>query len=242
MPRRSKQPNPATDPPDAASAEPDMAVMQVKVWLVGISPMVWRRLQVPGTCTLRELHGMIQIAMGWEGIHLYQFCLRSRRYGSWEVSASSPDVTLAALKLRRGTRFTYEYDLNIPWRHEIRIEENQLHAEPGTALPRCIAGDGACPPEDCGGPENFMTACDGRFSLDALEDLDTMMEIFQRVVAGDGSDILSDILDQEARSRLEEALGRAKEREAAQGQPFSQRSVNTRLRKGEYLDLMHQQY
>ena len=24
---------------------------------------------------------------------LYQFCLRSRRYGSWEVSASSPDVT-----------------------------------------------------------------------------------------------------------------------------------------------------
>jgi hypothetical protein len=31
------------------------------------------------------------------------------------LSASSPDVTLAALKLRRGARFTYEYDLNIPW-------------------------------------------------------------------------------------------------------------------------------
>ena len=52
--------------------------------------------------------------MGWEGIHLYEFCLRFRRYGSWEVSASSPDVTLAALKLRRGARFTYGYDLNIP--------------------------------------------------------------------------------------------------------------------------------
>ncbi len=54
--------------------------MQVKVWLLGLSPMVWRRLLVPHTCTLRELHGMIQVAMGWEGIHLYQFCLRSRRY------------------------------------------------------------------------------------------------------------------------------------------------------------------
>ena len=70
--------------------------------------MVWRRVLVPSPCTLCELHGVIQVAMGWEGIHLYQFCLRSRRYGSWEVSASSPGVTLAALKLRKGTRFAYE--------------------------------------------------------------------------------------------------------------------------------------
>ena len=33
--------------------------------------MVWRRLLVPDTCTLRELHGAVQVAMGWEGIHLY---------------------------------------------------------------------------------------------------------------------------------------------------------------------------
>ena len=36
---------------------------------------------------------------------------------------------------------------------------------------RCDAGGGACPPEDCGGPESFMAACDDRFSFDALEDL-----------------------------------------------------------------------
>ena len=105
--------------------------MQVKVWLLGISPVVWRRVLVPDTCTLRELHGVIQVAMGWEGIHLYQFCLRSQRYGSWEVSVSSPDVTLAALKLRKGGRLMYEYDLNIPWRREVRIEENRLDAASG---------------------------------------------------------------------------------------------------------------
>ncbi len=60
---------------------------------------------VPTTLMLRELHGVIQVAMGWEGYHLYQFCLRARRFGSWELSASSPDVTLAALKLRKGARF-----------------------------------------------------------------------------------------------------------------------------------------
>ena len=118
--------------------------MQFKVWLLGISPMVWRRMLVPDTCTLRELHGTIQVAMGREDIHLYQFRLRSCRYGSWEVSSWSPDVTPAELKLRRGVRFTYEYDLNIPWRHEVRIEETRLDAGPGKALPRYIAGDGAC--------------------------------------------------------------------------------------------------
>ena len=92
--------------------------VQIKVWLLGISPMVWRRVLVPSVYTLRQLHGVIQVAMGWEGIHLYQFCLRAARHGSWELSASSPEVALAALQLRKGARFTYEYDLNIPWRHE----------------------------------------------------------------------------------------------------------------------------
>ena len=94
--------------------------------------------------------------MGQEGIHLHQFFLRSGRYGAWEASASSPDVTLAALKLRRGARFAYEYDLNVPWRHEVRIEETRLYATPGKAYPTCMAGDCACPPEYCGGPRSAM--------------------------------------------------------------------------------------
>ncbi|WP_245420776.1 MULTISPECIES: plasmid pRiA4b ORF-3 family protein [Mesorhizobium] len=32
--------------------------------------MVWRRVQVSSTMTLREFHGVLQVAMGWEGIHL----------------------------------------------------------------------------------------------------------------------------------------------------------------------------
>ncbi|MEJ7747412.1 MAG: plasmid pRiA4b ORF-3 family protein [Luteimonas sp.] len=227
-----------TETPPMAETE---AILQIKVWLVGISPMVWRRVLVPAAFSLRELHGVIQVAMGWEGIHLYDFQLRAARYGSWELSASSPDVTLAKLRLRKGARFVYEYDLNIPWRHEVRIED-RLGQETGKTYPLCTGGSGACPPEDCGGPESFMAGRDERFSFDALEDLDTMAEVMQRVMAADGSDTLSDVIDEDTRWRLEEAVERAKAREVAQGRPFSRRAVNASLRDDEHHNLMHQQY
>src|SRR5215213_7808357 len=160
--------------------------------------MVWRRVLVPNTCTLRELHGATQVAMRWEGIHLYQFCLRAARYGSWELSAASPEVTLAALQLRKGARFAYEYDLNIPWRHEVRIE-NRIEPEYGKAYPVCIGGSGACPPEDCGGPEAYLAGLSDMVSMAALEDLGTMAEIIGQVVLERRTALLD---DEETRWRL----------------------------------------
>ena len=49
------------------------AILQLKVRLLGISPMIWRRVLVPESVSLRELHGVVQLAMGWEGIHLFEF-------------------------------------------------------------------------------------------------------------------------------------------------------------------------
>jgi hypothetical protein len=189
-----------TEPATPSPSDPP-AVVQVKVWLVGISPMVWRRVLVLSGCTLRELHGVFQVAMGWEGIHLYQFCLRAARYGSWELSASSPDVTLAALQFRKGARFVYEYDLNVPWRHEVRIEDRrQLGA--GKTYPTCTGGSGACPPEDCGGPAAFMAGRDGMLSSDAIEDLETIAEIIGQVALDRRPEVLD---DDETRWRLESA-------------------------------------
>jgi hypothetical protein len=201
--------------------------------------MIWRRVLVPATFTLRELHGVIQVAMGWEGIHLYNFHLHAARYGSWEVAASSPDITLATLRFRKGQRFIYEYDLNIPWHHEVRIED-RLEPEARKTYPVCTGGDGACPPEDCGGPASFMDHRDDRLSFDALEDLDTMVEVLQQIALKDGSEVLA--LDQDTSWRLEDALDRARAREQAQGRPFSRREVNANLRDGEHLNLMHQQW
>lgn len=213
------------------------AVLQIKVWLTGISPMVWRRVLVPASFTLREMHGVIQVAMGWDGIHLYQFRLRAARYGSCELAAASPDVTLAALRLRKGARFVYEYDLNLPWRHEVRLED-RLEPEAGKTYPICAAGDGACPPEDCGGPDAFMEHRDDILSLDSRDDLAIMAGIIDDVARERRLEILD---DDETRWQLEQAVERSRARERAQGKPFSRRAVNARLDRGAHRDLMHQQ-
>ena len=142
MKRRRK--SPGSEEKSSVIAADAAAILQVKVWLTGISPMVWRRVLVPASLTLRELHGVIQVAMGWDGIHLYDFQLRAARYGSFEVGASSPDVTLAALRFRKGARFIYEYDLNIPWRHEVRIE-NRLEPDARKTYPVRVSTCGVGP-------------------------------------------------------------------------------------------------
>ncbi len=60
-------------------------IYQLKIRLLGISPMIWRRVLVPASTTLRELHGILQVAMGWEGIHLFVVDIHAVRYGSFEL-------------------------------------------------------------------------------------------------------------------------------------------------------------
>ena len=54
-----------------ARPEESTPIVQLKVRLLGISPMIWRRVLVPESVSLRELHGILQMRMGWDGIHLY---------------------------------------------------------------------------------------------------------------------------------------------------------------------------
>tara|TARA_R110002049_G_scaffold213215_1_gene384538 strand:+ start:272 stop:502 length:231 start_codon:yes stop_codon:yes gene_type:complete len=70
-------------------------ILQLKVRLVGISPMIWQRVLVPTTTALRQLHGILQVAMGWEGIHLFLFDLHAVRYGLLELFATNPVSTAA---------------------------------------------------------------------------------------------------------------------------------------------------
>ena len=141
--------------------------------------------------------------MGWESWHLFQFHLRAICFGSWELSARPPDITLQELRLRKGARFTYEYDLNIPWRHELRLED-RLDPVPKRAYPYCVDGHEACPPEDCGGPAAHLVQRDAWYSLEAHEDLADMADILKQVVIEKRFEVLK---DSETRDELEELLG-----------------------------------
>ena len=135
-------------------------IYQLKVLLLGVSPMIWRRLLVRGDTTIADLHFIVQITMGWSDIHLHRFNIHGKDYGIARIggigfSDDPHKVRLADFRLRINERFFYEYDFNSDWRHQIRVE-SILTAEPYRRYPVCINGRRTCPPEDCGGPWAFM--------------------------------------------------------------------------------------
>ena len=106
-----------------SSPEESTRVVQLKARLLGISPMIWRRVLVPSSVSLNELHGILQVSMGWEGIYLYYFDIYAVHYGSFELSTESPDTALSRFRFREGGRFAYLYDMGDYWENEVRVEK-----------------------------------------------------------------------------------------------------------------------
>jgi hypothetical protein len=133
---------------------PGDPVFQVKITLDGVAdPPVWRRLLVPADIRLDRLHQVIQVAMGWEDYHLHVFSDGRTQYGIPDPELGFRDerkATLRDLAGGEGGRVRYTYDFGDDWKHDVVVEK-LLAAEPGMGYPVCVAGAGACPPEDCGG-------------------------------------------------------------------------------------------
>lgn len=129
---------------------------QLKVTLLQVKPPVWRRLVLPGQWHLGRVHDAVQIAMGWEDMHLHVF-----RSGEREIGRPDGDLMgdlereqtarLADIVAGVGDRFDYWYDFGDDWIHRLVVEDVLPHA----AAARCTGGRGACPPEDCGGPWRY---------------------------------------------------------------------------------------
>lgn len=135
-------------------------VYQLKVWILEISPMVWRRILVRSDSTIADLHYTIQIAIGWSDLHLNRFHIHGQEYGVYHDGGTSfsdnPElVLLSTFGFRTRERFLYEYDFGDAWQHEIRVEKC-LPLEPKKIYPVCIDGKHAVPPEECGGALAYM--------------------------------------------------------------------------------------
>jgi hypothetical protein len=138
------------------------AMISLKVTLRNTKPPIWRRILMPVSMTLADLHLAIQTAMGWYNCHLHEFDVDGRRYGDpsykddWDDEAVADESCLRLSALARSgvTRFRYIYDFGDRWEHDILIEK----ASPTgvmKARPACTAGKRNCPPEDCGGPWGY---------------------------------------------------------------------------------------
>ena len=119
--------------PDSA----ERVIYQLKVVLLGISPMIWRRILVSSHSTIEDLHYTIQLAMGWEDIHLHHFQIHGKHYGITQpggtvFSDCASEVKLGSFGLRLKEKFLYEYDFSICpsmgtwrywWRHQLRCKQ-----------------------------------------------------------------------------------------------------------------------
>jgi Plasmid pRiA4b ORF-3-like protein len=131
---------------------------QLKISLRNVSkPPVWRRVEVPGGITLDGLHAVIQRSMGWDDGHMHVFSDGWNQYGLPDRELGHADesrVRLDGLLSAPGEKLSYTYDFGDDWEHDVLLEEIRPVAPDGT-VPSCLAGKGACPPEDCGGPWGY---------------------------------------------------------------------------------------
>ncbi|HKV24236.1 MAG TPA: plasmid pRiA4b ORF-3 family protein [Candidatus Acidoferrum sp.] len=132
---------------------------QFRVTLRGVSPPIWRRVQVREDYTLDQLHRVLQVAMGWENYHLYEF-----RIGGTMYRDPHPENETEILNAKRaricnvlsdvGARLEYVYDFGDYWQHDV-VMEKVLLCSPNTLYPCCVFGERNCPPEDVGGTGGY---------------------------------------------------------------------------------------
>jgi hypothetical protein len=132
------------------------SIYQLKITLKRLRPPVWRRVEVPATITLDQLHLVIQIAMGWEDCHLHMFEVNGQLYGvqddgyDFGETKNERGAVLHRVLPHAKQLMQYQYDFGDSWDHEILVEKIDA-PEPGVRYPRCTGGRRACPPEDSGG-------------------------------------------------------------------------------------------
>jgi len=146
---------------------------QFKISLRGAKPPVWRRVLIPDSFTLHDLHLAIQTAFDWCNYHLYNFQVKKPwiekikdgkrelevRHNTtvicdisqWDELEGELDSRKAKLKewVKEGDRMIYTYDFGDNWENDI-VCEKKVDNYP-FSYPQCLKATGFAPAEDCGG-------------------------------------------------------------------------------------------
>ena len=134
---------------------------EVDIALQTIEPRIWRRLLIRTTSTFAQLHLAIQESFGWQNYHLWEFRLPTFAGrpiaglpGGEEYDRETPD----GRQVKLSSYFTgkqcvewceYLYDFGDDWIHDVKLVG--IVSKDESFKRALLMGEGACPPEDCGG-------------------------------------------------------------------------------------------
>ena len=218
--------------------------IQFKIQIRDIKkPPVWRRIVIPGNFSFHDLHNTIQAAFGWWDEHLYQF-QRHPFDGGWTVAdpheeddpwreepEDSHKTNVGTFIQHMGLeKFVYVYDFGDSWVHDITVES--IDKEAALDHPVCLAGKGACPPEDCGGPWGYEELKE-EMDKDEINEfyLEEVNEELESITASSGSRThLADNDDDEEYEKPLQPAGGAPD-------PINLMDILKYISKGELIDL-----
>lgn len=140
-----------------------------------IEPAIWRKVVMPAGATFNRLHEMIQNVTNFqsewidEPYHFFEFVIdheiitnnpvtledfKKSKRENLIFTVKSPTHTKIDKYLEKYDEILYCYDMGDGWQITIKVDEvvNDYYF----GFPTVLAGEGAAPPEDVGGPPGFM--------------------------------------------------------------------------------------
>jgi hypothetical protein len=141
-------------------------ICTVRIELLDTDPLIWREVEVPTSITLKVLHDIVQVTVGWFDCHLWRFTIGGQSYGP-PMPANGGDVAprdAAEVRLRDvlepgTTVIDYLYDFGDAWEHRLTVT-NIRQGDPDVPYPHYVGGEWAGPPEACGGIPGFYAMLD----------------------------------------------------------------------------------
>ena len=105
----------------------------LRIELLDVAPLVWRRVLVSNQWTLASLHGYLQWVMGWTDSHAHEFEIGAGIVApDWWIQEADFDtdtsdyrderrVSVAAVVSELGSagEFEYRYDMGDGWQHRL---------------------------------------------------------------------------------------------------------------------------
>ena len=139
---------------------------------------VWRRVIVPRSWKLDELHKLIQVCMNWDSSSRHQFYTA----GSSDMDRKTLDGRARVREIRDRGISKLEYEYGNKW--TVRIIFVSSYQPGSKETVRCVAGEGAAPPEKIGGPLRFRKILASLAGGNELERQTALSEVGQDFVPG----------------------------------------------------------